>query len=65
MLRKIKWFLLILAVSGVVIYSVLDLIEINKCTFCGDVIFGKPERIEDVKPVCDRCYLEIKDSNVR
>lgn len=42
----------------VVVFSLIDLIQVNKCTVCGDVILGKPERVKDTIPLCDRCYSE-------
>lgn len=51
-------FALVLILLGVLVvgYSIMDLIQVNKCAVCGEVILGKPERVEDTIPVCDRCY---------
>jgi hypothetical protein len=38
-----------------VAYMSIDLLNMGKCSMCGDVTIGKQEAIAD-KPVCERCY---------
>jgi len=57
-----KTFITIIVILLAIItvcYMTADLLNVNKCSICGDVTIGKQNAIKD-KPVCDRCYSEIE-----
>ncbi|MFH1231880.1 MAG: hypothetical protein V1709_10335 [Planctomycetota bacterium] len=47
---------LLLALLTVVVMT-CDIINMRKCSICGDITIGKQEAIND-KPVCEKCYYK-------
>ena len=63
-MKSALYILVAIIVLLTIIFMVVDLLGITKCSNCQETIIGKPERINE-KPVCDRCFSEMSSRRLK